>query len=156
MFDAALVPVSVGACRCPGTPHPDGDEVFLYPELPISVGIRCHAAMAVLNDAVEITAQVLQILTEGCIADWTILGADGAKLEINPATIRGALPYNRGGKDVVEAVAARFTSDLTNPTKPPRREAKTPTSISSRTGRTAKASTSPSPTTKPTPPAPSA
>lgn len=34
-----LVPVCVGACLCPGTPHPDGDFVYLRPKLGLKDGV---------------------------------------------------------------------------------------------------------------------
>ena len=34
----------MGACRCPGTPHPDGDTVYLRPKLGLAAGIAVQAA----------------------------------------------------------------------------------------------------------------
>ena len=152
MFDAALVPVPVGACRCPGTPHEDGDVVFLYPELPMTVGMTAHSAMSVLTDGVERLAAVYRIVTEGCIADWTFVGEEGAKVPVNPATIRGALPWSKGGQQVALKATEMHATALLAPFKQPSPEEKTPTPISSRTGQTGKDSTSRSRSTKSTPP----
>ena len=47
-----LVPVPVGDCRCPGTPHEDGDVVFLYPKLGMEGG--SEVAMAAFNQYAEV------------------------------------------------------------------------------------------------------
>jgi hypothetical protein len=151
-----LIPVPVGECRCPGTPHEDGDVVSLYPNLPMTVGMAAHSAMSVLSDGVERLTAVYRIVTEGCIADWTFVDDRGSKLPINPSTINSLLPWNKGGSEVALTATNLHASTLLAPFKTPSREEKTPTPISSRTGRTAKGSISRNPSTKSTPLEPSA
>lgn len=156
MFNADLTPVPVGECRCPGTPHEGGDIVYLYPELPMTVGMTAHSAMSVLSDGVERLAAVYRIVTEGCIADWTFVDDEGEKVPISPATIRGALPWNRGGQQVALTATDMHAAALLAPFKKPSPEGKTPTPISSRTGPTKSRSTSRSRSTSSAPRAPSA
>lgn len=40
-----LVPVRVSECRCDGTPHPDGDEIYLLPKLTYEGGSAATAAL---------------------------------------------------------------------------------------------------------------
>lgn len=150
MFDAALVPVSVGACRCSGTPHADGDEVFVYPNLPFSVGAKATAAAQTIEDGPERLAAIYAILTEGCVADWSFVDDKGAKIPVTPESIKGALPWDKGGYEVASALLVQHANTLLRPFNLPSQGGKTPTSISSRTGRTEKDSTSPTPTTKST------
>jgi hypothetical protein len=122
----------------------------------MTVGMTAHSAMSVLTDGVERLAAVYRIVTEGCVADWTFVDDKGAKVPINPGTIRGALPWGKGGQDVALKATDMHATALLAPFKTPSRGETTPTPISSRTGRTSKASTSRSRTTSSTPLEPSA
>ena len=43
------VAVGVGACQCPGTPHPDGDVVYLRPQLGLAAGIAIQRLIVEAN-----------------------------------------------------------------------------------------------------------
>lgn len=124
---AGLVEVRVGACRCPGTPHTDGDIVYLYPELSMAGGIAAQVALAFGETAIEKTSGVAQALVDHAVADWTFVDAKGAKVAINAATIRGALPWKRGGREVVEKATELFSDVVAVPLVPKSRKGKTPT-----------------------------
>lgn len=122
-----LVEVGVGACRCPGTPHPDGDVVFLYPELSMAGGIAAQVALAMGSDTAERVSGMYQALVDHAVADWTFVDAKGAKVDINPATIRGALAWLHGGAEVATK-AIELYGDIANvPLVPKPRKGKTPT-----------------------------
>lgn len=90
-----LVPVCVGACLCPGTPHADGDFVYLRPKLSLASGIILQEPV---NDWLQVpTAQrpgqefmraelSERYLTLG-IAEWNIEDEAGV-IPVNSATIR--------------------------------------------------------------------
>lgn len=83
------VPVEGLGCLCPGTPHPEGDTVWLRAELGPDGGF---AAMRVINEA-QVDPSVLQekigrIYAEHGIVDWTFLGDDGEPLEVSLENIR--------------------------------------------------------------------
>lgn len=139
----ALVPVPVGACRCPGEPHADGDVVYLYPKLGLEAGIAVQAAMQLSEDGQPRLRAVYAALIDNTIADWTLTNGDGSKIQINPATIRAALPWMEGGQEVANTALLRFAEVFTtNPlARRPARSSRR-TGKSSRRGPTAATSTS--------------
>jgi hypothetical protein len=100
---AALVPVPVGACRCPGEPHEDGDVVFLYPKLGMDGGIAVQTAVFINEGAAQRVQAAYIALVDHGIADWTFSNGTGEKIPISPATIRGSLPWMEGGSEVAMA-----------------------------------------------------
>lgn len=127
-----LVEVAVGPCRCPNTPHVDGDIVYLYPELGMAGGLAAQVALALSTSMQErVTGMTLALIDYG-VADWTFTDAKGAKVDINPATIRGALPWKRGGREVAEKAADLYQDIVNVPLapRPRKRTSKTPTGSS--------------------------
>lgn len=144
MSDAALIPVPVGACRCPGAPHQDGDVVYLYPELTLTGGIAASAAVSSGGTPSQVYQGVALALIEHGVADWTFVNADGNKIAINEATIRGALPWTKGGAQVASAAIERYQDSIADPFSKPSttgRKKKTRTSSSSNAGSTDTSST---------------
>lgn len=141
MTDTTLVPVPVGACRCPGAPHGDGDVVFLYPKLGFEAGISIMAAVdTAANPEEQLKAIYIKMVDHG-VADWTFANGDGAKIPINAATIRGALTWMEGGSEVARAAIRTYQDVFLAPFKQPS-AGKTSTATSSPTGPTASPSTS--------------
>jgi hypothetical protein len=98
----SLHPVNVGACRCPGAPHADGDVVFLDTELSTPAGI---AAQAGLNDGAsweERYTGLVMGLMRFSVRDWTFRDEDGL-VPITPANVDRMLPWLKGGKEVAAA-----------------------------------------------------
>lgn len=142
-----LVPVPVGACRCPGEPHADGDVVFLYPKLGLAGGIATHSVIQMMVPGPARLAAIYEALFDHGIGDWTFSNGTGAKIPISPATVRGALPWLEGGSTVASELLALHGQAILSPfadqkqkkdNQPPKR---TPTTKSSRRGPTSVTST---------------
>ena len=134
-----LIPVPVGACRCPGEPHSDGDVVFLYPKLGLEGGIAVQTAIFINDDPTQRVKSAYIALVDNGIADWTFSNGTGDKIPISPATIRGSLPWMEGGSEVAMAAFNQFSEVLsgrplaqktTRPTKSSRRGPTSATSTS--------------------------
>jgi len=90
-----LVPVCVGACHCPGTPHPDGDFVYLRPKLGLREGIILQEPVADwLNVPAAdrpgqeyMRAELSERYLILGIAEWNLTDEDGA-IVVNPLSIR--------------------------------------------------------------------
>lgn len=79
--------VPLGACQCPGTPHPDGDWVEMYPRLDMK------RAMAVLSRAAGDDEELIAFaLVQGYarfgIEDWNLANGEGKKLELNAVNLQ--------------------------------------------------------------------
>ena len=135
----SLVPVPVGACRCPDTPHQDGDVVYLYGELGMEAGLNLMAAVDVADSPAEQLKGIYAAMVDGGVADWTFLNGTGDKIPINPATIRGALPWLKGGSEVAKAAIRQYAGVLSAPFE---EKKPTRTTSSSKRGRTGATSTS--------------
>lgn len=87
-------------CPCPGTPHPDGDTVYLHPNLSFEGGAMAEAkAINALQSDGDLQERVQIALLETYVlygvADWTLTNGDGAKIiPVNQATIREHLLSN--------------------------------------------------------------
>jgi hypothetical protein len=91
-MNSDLIPVCVGACLCPGTPHADGDFVYLRPKLGLAAGIAIQKLVIDANnaDTPMSTADMTGVLAEGYllhgVVDWTL--SNGSAIPVNEATIR--------------------------------------------------------------------
>jgi hypothetical protein len=87
-----LIPVRVGGCLCPGTPHADGDFVYLRPKLGLAGGI---VVQSVVQDAIRnrVDANVSiglladAYLSQG-VADWNLVDDKGDPIPILYPTLR--------------------------------------------------------------------
>lgn len=98
-----LVPVPVSYCPCKDTPHPDGDIVYLYPELSMAGGLAAQGAIADgTGDTVLLQELLARVWVSHGVAAWTFLDDDGDPIPVTPDNIRRALPYGRGGRLVAD------------------------------------------------------
>jgi hypothetical protein len=95
MVDNSLVPVRVGDCRCPDSPHPDGDFVYLFPKLGLHGGFV--AERTILNLAggdrpkqAEIEAELVDVYVKYGVADWTFVNEKGP-IPVTPETLASEL-----------------------------------------------------------------
>jgi len=114
-----LVPVQLGFCPCAGTPHPDGDVVYLYPELPTPAGIR---ARAYFRDGtfsgmatVDVEEGIARLWLSMCVADWTFVFDDGKPIPVTPDNVLRALPYAKGGREVAGKADDLYVESITAP-----------------------------------------
>lgn len=146
----ALHPVPVGACRCPGAPHEDGDVVSLYPELTMDGGMAAQAAMWI-EDPVQRGVALYGALCDYGIGEWTFVDGDGNAVPISPDNIRRLLPWMQGGAEVSHAAGALYGAAVTTPFEQlmaRARAALTQKPGSSPTGPTESSSTSPKRSTR--------
>lgn len=114
-----LVPVQLDFCPCAGEPHPDGDVVFLYPELPVSAGIRARAffveGMTGELDTVAIQERIADLWLSVCVASWTFVHDDGSPIPVTAENVVRALPYGKGGREVADKADDLYVASVTAP-----------------------------------------
>ena|SRR3990167_5800161 len=97
-----LVPVSV-TCPCPGTPHADGDTVFLAPHISLRGGMLAEALMVRVwtnldprtSDfssvaSLTIEAQLREVYLLDGVKEWTFVSDDGP-IPVSEWSIRDVL-----------------------------------------------------------------
>lgn len=75
---AEPITVRVRDCECPGTPHPEGDEVYLAPKLPLAGGLQADFDIRKAAGDGTFLAQLWQVtfVKHGAIG-WNLLDEDG-------------------------------------------------------------------------------
>lgn len=96
------VRMEVGACRCPGTPHP-ADAVWLAADVPIPLGFAAMAALQGMTDSNVYVGVLGGLYLRFGIVRWTFTAEGGVSEPINPESIARLLPWNDGGLEVAEA-----------------------------------------------------
>lgn len=74
-------------CRCPGTPHPDGDTVWLRAELGPEGGYAVLRALHAAGGTDFLQEKLGRAYAEHGIVDWTFLDADGEPVPCTPENI---------------------------------------------------------------------
>jgi len=114
-----LVPVQLDHCPCEGTPHPDGDVVYLYPELSAPAGIRARSffasAMTGSLEQVEVEERIAELWLSTGVASWTFVFDDGRPIPVTPENIVRALPYGKGGRLVADKADDLYVASVTAP-----------------------------------------
>lgn len=105
-----LIPVCVGACLCPGTPHADGDFVYLRPKLGLAAGIALQKLIVEARQSAGFdSAQLTGVLAEAYllhgVASWDLVGPEGP-IPVTAETIRYQLL-----EDFTRAEAAADAAD---------------------------------------------
>ena len=90
----SLVPVAVGACRCIGTPHPDGDFVYLRPKLRFvhTSAIKYELVLARQAAGGNLSvSDTLAILSQGYVLhgvdSWNLTDAQGKPRPVTQAEV---------------------------------------------------------------------
>lgn len=111
--------VNVGACRCPGTPHTDGDTVELASRVPLGMGV---SFMVMVNDGGNkdiISGKMGQLMLQWGIEGWSFVDDKGKPLPIEQpipmATLERLMPFDEGGWEVAEQAANLYTDALMRP-----------------------------------------
>jgi hypothetical protein len=88
-----LVPVRIGDCGCPDTPHTDGDFVSLRPKLGLAAGtalqnliVKAHQSSGM--DAAALTGILAEAYLLHGVAEWTLLDSNSKPIPVTPETIR--------------------------------------------------------------------
>jgi hypothetical protein len=110
----SLRPVPVGACRCPGAPHEDGDVVSLDAELSTPAGIAAQAGLMSSDAWEDRYAAMLMGLVRHSVREWTFRDENGP-IPITTENVARHLPWLRGGKEVAGAAAELYANTILTP-----------------------------------------
>lgn len=98
-----LIPVEGVPCPCPGSPHTEGDTVYLHPHISFRGGVLAEkkaidaiqAGEGDYQDAVQ--AALLETYVLHGVADWTLTNGDGVSvIPVNEDSITRHLLSNYG------------------------------------------------------------
>lgn len=84
-------------CPCPGTPHPDGDTVYLKDKLDLHDGIAVQHLIIAANQPTDRmdAAHLTGVLAEGYllygVEAWTLVDEEGHTIPVTQESIRGRL-----------------------------------------------------------------
>ena len=109
------VPVPIGPCDCPGTPHGDGDVVFLTPVLSTIAGQAAQGAIAESADAAKLEELLWRVYRDHCITGWNFLDRDGDPVPLTPQNKEIGLPFAKGGRLVAEKADDLYAPDVLGP-----------------------------------------
>src|SRR5688500_10483831 len=73
LIETEQVPVEGLECRCPGAPHPDGDTVWLRPELTPAGALAAASAMMTYNNSDALPENLGRVYLEHGVVGWTFL-----------------------------------------------------------------------------------
>jgi hypothetical protein len=115
-FDTQPVEVNIGECGCPNAPHPDGDLVYLAPELSMAGGMAAQSAISEgLTDALVLQELLAAVWIRHGVVGWNLVDEGGEPLPTDPATVKAALPYGKGGRLVAERADELYAEDILAP-----------------------------------------
>jgi len=127
-----LVAVEGVPCPCPGTPHPDGDTVSLYPKLGLHDGVYAQrkiiAAVEGKSDSDEVIATLMDVYCRKGVAAWTCVDDKGKPLAVTPENIEAMLLSDFSiGTVVAERADALYSPALIDPLRLPAVKSSRPT-----------------------------
>jgi hypothetical protein len=110
------IPVSIGPCECPGTPHGDGDVVYLSPALSASGGMAAQGAISDAGtDTVRLQELLWRIYRDHCVVGWNLLDAEGEPVPLTSENKDQALPFGKGGQAVADRADELYSEDVLRP-----------------------------------------
>jgi hypothetical protein len=114
-FDTTPVEVNIGACGCPNAPHPDGDVVYLAPQLSMAGGMAAQAAISAgISDSLVLQEMLAEIWIRHGVVGWNLVDENG-DLPLDAATVKAALPFGKGGRLVAERADELYAEDILAP-----------------------------------------
>jgi hypothetical protein len=114
-FDSENVPVGLGACYCPGTPH-DEDIVYLAPALSMRGGMAAQSAISEgIGDGLKLQELLAEVWVRYGVVDWNLTDEAGQPVDLTPPNIAAALPYGKGGRLVAEKADDLYAEDILAP-----------------------------------------
>lgn len=118
----ATVNVPVGACRCPGTPHGDGDWVELLVEPTMDIGSAVYAAVAnVGDDPIALQVEMGRAYLRYGIRAWSFTDDRGDPIPITPRKagyddlVQQLLPFSNGGFAVADKADSLYSEVVLGP-----------------------------------------
>ena len=113
------VPVPLGYCPCEGSPHPDGDIVYLRPELSVPAGVKARSwfvdSITGEVDSANLQERIAAVWLEAGVMSWTFLDDDGEPIPVTPENIALALPYGKGGRLVADRADDLYVPSVVTP-----------------------------------------
>lgn len=115
-MSSAPYPVRVGACRCPGTPHPE-DLVYLTPRLTLEGGIAATNIIAGSGgDASRVVPALMAAWVRYGVVGWSFVDEGGDPIPVTPATIDEQLGgFSEASIAVAEAADGLYSEALMRP-----------------------------------------
>jgi len=111
-----LVPVPIGVCPCPGTPHEGGDIVYLAPVLSTPGGMAASAAIREgITDEVLLAEKLGGIWLRHGIRTWTFVDEEGDPIPVSEAAALDLLPWGKGGRLVADKADDLYAQDVLAP-----------------------------------------
>jgi len=107
------VAVALGTCLCPGTPHGDGDTVWLRAELDYTGGLLVLSAMTGESDEPLIARLSRAYLLAG-IVRWSFLDEQGKPVPASHANI-SRLAWNGPAMTIANAAADLYGEAVLGP-----------------------------------------
>lgn len=115
-FSTEPVPVDIGPCECPGTPHGDGDIVYLAPALSMAGGMAAQGVIqAAGNDPIKLQELLSMLWIRHGVVDWNLVDEAGDKVELTEANVAQALPFGKGGRLVADRADDLYAEDILAP-----------------------------------------
>jgi hypothetical protein len=116
------IEVNVGACRCPGSPHP-ADLVFLKPEADVAMVLAFNVTWQTMAGAglsidefnADMQAAMAGVYLRHGIASWNFTDEKGEAVLIRQENITRLLPPRNGGLQVAERANDLYYAELTRP-----------------------------------------
>jgi len=110
------ISVRVGDCLCANSPHPDGDFVYLAPQLSLDGGLAANGVIASFSDDLPRLEKELGLsLVSAGVNGWNFLDDAGLPIPVTPENIRAALPWDRGGRLVAEEADGLYSQSVIAP-----------------------------------------
>lgn len=107
------IPVSIGACQCPDTPH-DEDVALLRPRLLPGDAMAALSALDPSNDEAAIQRDVGMAFLHGGVVSWNILDDAGQPVPLS-AMDTGALDWDETLRPIADKAAELYTESLFRP-----------------------------------------
>lgn len=115
-FDDTPVEVAIGPCECPGTPHADGDLVYLAPRLSMAGGMAAQGVISeAAGDPIKLQELLASLWLRYGVVGWNLTDDDGRPVPVNESTLTAALPYGKGGRLVAERADDLYAEDILAP-----------------------------------------
>lgn len=95
-------PIALGVCRCPDTPHPDGDWVQLYAKLPLRAALAAKDVVYSARPEQEKTALVGEAFMAFGVAAWNLSNGTADAMPVTATNVLRELQWERGGFEVAD------------------------------------------------------
>lgn len=111
-----MVEVPIGECRCPESPHPDGDVVFLRDKPDMDMGLAARGVLAQKQGFVgEAEAAFYSVFVRHGVVAWNVLNDKGEPVPLTHANILDRLTWAEGGAIVAVRATVLYQDAVLDP-----------------------------------------